>query len=268
MPLNCLNAVVFVRNDAFGVSLLTILCLLLRDYYFLATLMLQGTGFSGDIPRLPENIVNFNIASAMYTGGLIDDNFAMLNNLNYLNLDDNLFNTSIPLVLKTLPKLEYVYLSDCHITGTLSPLEGMPVVRELWMDANPDLTGPLYSWIGSLTTLESLSLAYNDLTGTIPTEIGYLTNMKQLWLYSNNFTGPVPEEIGNLNQLTILQLENNDFQGWVPPTICVRTEFPAQTLRAFGADCDDEGFWCPCCSCCDLEECVAGGTFLERKAVL
>lgn len=226
--------------------------------------MLEQTAFYGDLPVMPESIVNFNAAEANYTGGFTDANFALCTKLNYLDLEFNTLNTSIPASLASLPNLEFLYLSDTLMTGTLAPLEGMPVIRELWMDANPNLTGPVFSWIGDMTTLESLSLAYNDLNGELPSEMGLLTGLKQLWLYGNNFTGRIPPELGALPHLSVLQLEGNSFEGWVGPSICEKTEFPAVTLKSFGADCYDDGFWCPCCSCCDINECVTASTN-ERK---
>lgn len=229
--------------------------------------MLQQTGFSGDLPVLPESIVNFNAAEANFTGGFNDATFALCNNLNYLDLETNQFNTKIPSALSALPNLQYVYLSDTLVTGTLAPLQGSPAIRELWMDANPLLTGPIEPWIGSLTTLESLSLAYNGLTGELPSELGLLTELKQVWLYGNNVTGTIPSELGSLNQLSVLQLEGNRLVGWAPRTVCEKTEFPLHSLKAFGADCYNDGFWCPCCTCCDLADCLgsSAATRKERK---
>jgi Leucine-rich repeat (LRR) protein len=232
--------------------------LLLQLSIIAATILVDGTGFSGDIPLLPENLVNFNIADAFYTGGFNDDSFALLSELNFLNVDGNTFNTSIPSVLSELPNLEFLYMSDNYLVGDLSPLEGMPAIRELWMDANPELVGPLFSWMGSMTTLESLSISYSNLTGQIPAEFGNLTLMKQMWLQLNNLTGTIPTELGLMKKLETLELESNSFTGFVHASICVNTEFPTQTLKKVGADCYDENFFCPCCTCCDLDECVTG----------
>ena len=227
-------------------------------HYITATILVEGTGFSGDIPLLPENLVNFNIADAFYTGGFNDDNFALLSQLNFLNVDRNTFNTSIPSVLSELPNLEFLYMSDNYLVGDLSPLEGMPAIRELWMDANPKLTGPLFSWMGNMTTLESLSITYSNLTGQIPVEFGNLTMMKQMWLQFNNLTGTIPTELGLMKKLETLELESNSFTGFMHASICANTEFPTQILKKVGADCYDENFFCPCCTCCDLDECFTG----------
>jgi len=221
-----------------------------------ATILVEETGFSGDIPLLPENLVNFNIANAFYTGGFTDDSFALLSQLNYLNVDGNIFNTTIPAILSELPNLEYLYMSDNFLVGDLSPLEGMPAIKEFWADANGGLAGPLYSWFGSMTTLVSLSLTYNNLTGSIPAEMGNLVEMEQMWLLFNNLTGTIPAELGAMTKLRHLELEANAFTGFVQASICKQTEFPLSTLKTFGADCYDEGFFCPCCTCCSITDCV------------
>lgn len=230
----------------------------------MTTLLVDETGFSGDIPLLPENLVIFNIRNAFYTGGLTDDNFVLSSQLNYLDLDGNIFNTSIPPVLSELPDLEFLYMCDNILTGDLSPLEGSPALREFWADGNPGLTGPLYSWLGSMTTLASLSLAYNNLTGSIPVELGNLPEMQQLWLQNNNLTGTVPTELGKLVKLQHLELESNALTGFVHASICVKTEFPSGNLKTLGADCLDDNFFCPCCTCCNIEECVMGVNRLTR----
>lgn len=221
-----------------------------------ATILLEDTGFSGDIPLLPEYLVNFNIKNAFYTGGLTDDNFVLSSQLNYLNLDGNMFNSSIPAVLSELPALEYLYLSDNFMTGDLSPLEGSSALKEFWADGNPGLSGPLYTWLGSMTTLASLSLAYNGLTGSIPVELGNLTQMEQMWLQYNSLTGTIPTEIGSMVKLRHLELEENKLTGFMHRQICEKTEFPYRTLKTLGADCMD--VFCLCCTCCDINECVAG----------
>lgn len=224
----------------------------------MTTIIVEETGFTGDIPLLPENLVNFVIKNAFYTGGFTNDNFALATQLNYLNLDGNLLNTTIPSVLADLPDLEYLYMSDNFMIGDLSPLQGLPAIKELWADGNPGISGPLYSWLGNMTTLASLSLAYNNLSGSIPSEIGNLVQMEQIWLHVNSLTGTLPTELGMLPRLRHLELEENSFSGFVHASICQRTEFPFDILKTLGADCYDDNFFCPCCTCCNLEECVNG----------
>uniref|UniRef100_A0A7S3QBV8 L domain-like protein n=1 Tax=Chaetoceros debilis TaxID=122233 RepID=A0A7S3QBV8_9STRA len=48
-----------------------------------------------------------------------------------------------------------------------------------------------------------------DLSGPIPSEIGALTSLTGLHLYNNALTGPIPPEIGALTSLTGLGLQDN-----------------------------------------------------------
>jgi hypothetical protein len=53
-------------------------------------------------------------------------------------------------------------------------------IREHWLDTNPGLSGPIFDFIGDISTLESFSVTFAALTGTIPTTIGQLANMTQV----------------------------------------------------------------------------------------
>ncbi|KAL3919048.1 MAG: hypothetical protein SGILL_003951 [Bacillariaceae sp.] len=219
------------------------------------TLIVEETSFAGDIPRLPPNLVNFDISFAFYTGGLTDASFSGIDSLNFIDLDGNAFNTTVPQVFGSLPNLQFLYLSDSFISGDLSYMQGMQSMREHWIDTNPGLTGPIFDYIGDITTLESFSITFSSLTGTIPTTLGQLSTMLQMWLYSNQLTGPIPTELGNLRTMAILQLEGNMLTGEMPAEVCANTMFPLQVLQVLGADCEDPGFTCSCCTCCSLVEC-------------
>jgi Leucine-rich repeat (LRR) protein len=224
--------------------------------FLIATFIAEETSFSGDIPRLPPNLVNFDVSFAFFTGGLTDANFQGINTLNFIDVDGNAFNTTVPRVFGTLPNLQFLYLSDSFLSGDLSFTQGMTAMREIWIDTNPGISGPIFDYIGDITTLESLSMTFNSLTGTIPTTLGQLTEMLQMWLYSNQLTGPVPSQLGNLKSMTILQVEGNMLTGTMPTEICANAMFPTQTLNVLGADCED-GFTCTCCTCCGVVECTA-----------
>lgn len=220
-----------------------------------ATLILDETSFSGDIARLPPNLVNFDISFAFFTGGLTDANFQGINTLNFVDLEGNAFNTTVPTVFGTLPNLQFLYLSDSFISGDLSYMQGMTAMREHWIDTNPGLSGPLFDYIGDITTLESLSITFSSLTGTIPSSFGNLSRMLQMWLYSNMLTGPVPPQLGNLRTMAILQVEGNMLTGTMPPEVCANTVFPSQVLQVLGGDCEGPTFTCTCCTCCSVAEC-------------
>ena len=78
------------------------------------------------------------------------------------------------------------------------------------------LTGSLPAALGSLASLERLSLLGNELTGPIPGELGNLANLESLTLSRNGFTGPIPGELRNLVRLEWLSLWGNELTGPVP----------------------------------------------------
>mmetsp|Transcript_24863 Transcript_24863/g.59024 ORF Transcript_24863/g.59024 Transcript_24863/m.59024 type:complete len:540 (+) Transcript_24863:526-2145(+) len=222
----------------------------------ITTIIAEDTAFTGDIPRLPDNLVNFDVSFAFFTGGLTDANFEGLSEMNFLDLDGNAFNTTVPAVLGSLPNLQFLYLSDAFISGDLSYMSGMAAMREHWIDTNPGLVGTLPALIGDISTLESFSVTFSGLTGPIPTTLGQLENMQQMWLYANQLTGEIPAELGNLMAMRILQVEGNAFVGEMPAEVCANTMFPTQVLEILGADCEDAGFTCTCCTCCSVAQCA------------
>jgi len=216
------------------------------------TISVEDTSFGGSIPRLPDGLVNFDISGSFFDDGLDDANFEGLELLNFVDLDYNMFDSSIPSVFGRLPNLEFLYVSSSFIKGDLSFMNGMPVLRELWIDNNPLLSGSLYGFIGDITTLESFSATFGNLTGSIPESFGNLANMKQMWLYSNLLSGSVPPQLGALKAMKALQVEGNLLTGVMPEEVCANIGDPLEVL---GADCQDSQFECPCCTCCGLEEC-------------
>ncbi|KAK9930054.1 hypothetical protein M0R45_027112 [Rubus argutus] len=107
-----------------------------------------------------------------------------------LSLGDNPFDPSpFPKQVTNLNKLEWLYLSNCTIQGTI-PKE-----------------------IGNLVKLINLELSMNNMTGEIPVEIGQLTNLWQLELYTNKFTGKLPLGLRNLSKLEKFDASENFLEG-------------------------------------------------------
>lgn len=218
---------------------LTIQFLFITSFLETESLYIGQTSFAGVLPRMPINLNEFDCSYSLISGGLTNENFVGLNNLNYVVLDGNAFNEAIPSVFGQLEFLEFFYADDALITGDLSYMEGMPVIFQHWIDNNPTLGGPLYSFIGDLTTLSSLSITDNAITGTIPTELGNLTNLRDLWLFGNNLNGKIPSEIGQIKRLLYFQVEGNNLTGDMPAEVCANNKFPSDVLLVLGADCGE-----------------------------
>lgn len=217
----------------------------------LRLLDVEKTFFSYDgIPPYISQLAELKIldmSEALFVGDLDGSIFSPLTQLLYLELGGNLFNTTLPQEISSLPNLEALYVYDNGLQGDLSFVSDMSKIVELWMDENVDLTGTIPTTIGLLTNLMSLSITNCDLSGQIPTEIGQLTMMEQMWFYGNWLTGSIPNEILQLTNLKILGLEDNNITDTVMPQgLCDRE------MIALSADCDatDVTVDCACCTCC------------------
>ena len=175
----------------------------------------------------------------MIDGGLTNENFAGLDNLEYAVLEGVSFSSPVPSVFGTLASLKYLYLTDSYITGDLSFMKTMPQIVELWIDSNPGLSGPIPTEVGNLGTLASFSVVKNGLVGPLPTEMGLMTELIQFWCYDNNMNGDIPTEFGGLPRLKVFQVEGNDFSGSMPDEVCANTEDNFGALEVIGADCDE-----------------------------
>ena len=78
------------------------------------------------------------------------------------------------------------------------------------------MSGPIPAWLGSLESLEQISLGVNELTGRIPNALGNLANLEWLYLGWNDLSGPIPRELANLDNLRALGLGWNDLSGPIP----------------------------------------------------
>ena len=204
-------------------------------------LYIQATSFAGNIPRLPINLFELDMSFTLISGGLTDANFENLDRLNWVLLDGNAYNSSVPSVFGRLQNLQFLYISDAFVSGDLSYMNGMSEIIEHWIDVNPGLGGPVPNFIGDIDTLQSFSVSQAALSGQLPATLGDLDSMAQLWLYGNFLTGQIPAELGNLRQMSILQLEGNSFNGVMPQAICDNVGF-LRPLEILGADCFDPGF--------------------------
>ena len=146
--------------------------------------------------------------------------------LSFLNLEGVGLTSTIPMNLfSSWSHLEYLYLNDNDLTGTIpSEIAHLSSIEVLWLGGN-NLGGPFVSEIGQLSTLVDLSLDSNfreDRGGkrgiimTLPTEIGLLTNLEILVLADNALSGVIPIQLGDLISLRHLHLSSNFFENQLP----------------------------------------------------
>ncbi|GKA69116.1 probable leucine-rich repeat receptor-like protein kinase [Tanacetum coccineum] len=156
--------------------------------------------------------------------------FSILGNLTHFELSVNSFFGPIPLEIGLLSKLVYLDFSTNQFSGVIPPtIDKLSQLTILHVFEN-HLTGPIPQEIGSIVSLERLSLRSlksltelnlreNQLNGSIPPTLKNLTSLQFLFLRANKLSGPIPPGIGRL-QLFKLQLDTNHLSGQLPDDLC------------------------------------------------
>ncbi|KAF3447434.1 hypothetical protein FNV43_RR12620 [Rhamnella rubrinervis] len=191
-------------------------------------LSLNNSGFSGIFPW--KSIVNMT--------GLIR-----------LSLGDNPFEpVPFPQEVVKLKKLNWLYLSNCRMEGTIPAEIGdltelinfeisdnnmsgeipkeIGKLKKLWQFElyNNSFTGKLPFGLRNLTNLEYFDASMNNIEGDL-SEVRFLTNLVSLQLFSNNLSGQIPAELGEFKQLVNLSLYANNLTGPLPQNIGSWAEF-------------------------------------------
>ncbi|KAJ3304622.1 hypothetical protein HDU76_005148, partial [Blyttiomyces sp. JEL0837] len=85
------------------------------------------------------------------------------------------------------------------------------------------LTGPIPSNFGNLSSLISVSLRNNLITGEIPRSFGNLSNLVDLNLSGNLINGAIPESFSNLKKLSFVDLGRTQLTGVLPESLSQMT---------------------------------------------
>ena len=206
--------------------------------------------------KFPVKIHHFlgvlDISNTVFVGPLDGSIFESMQKLIYLRLNNNEFNSTMPLEIAHLPELKALYANKAGIQDNLDWLPYMPNIFEVWLDENPQLKGTIPIQISAMTNLASLSISNCNIEGSIPSELASLPRLTQVWLFGNSLTGKIPRDIGNMDSLRVFSIEDNDIVDTMPPEICsLRLDNGLVTLTA---DCggDDAEVSCEtgCCTCC------------------
>ncbi|XP_030480448.2 probable LRR receptor-like serine/threonine-protein kinase At1g07650 [Cannabis sativa] len=121
----------------------------------------------------------------------------------------------LPSSLWKLPHLKQVNFDRNILSGSIPKEWTLNKLESLGISAN-NLSGPIPSYLGNITTLIQLGMESNLFSGTIPSELGKLVNLEYLNLNANNLTGEFPLALTNLTKLTTLRISSNYFTGRMP----------------------------------------------------
>ncbi|KAJ0975549.1 hypothetical protein J5N97_017514 [Dioscorea zingiberensis] len=186
----------------------------------LATLILSGCSFTGNIPQelgtLP--LLSFLALNSNKFTGTIPASLGSLSNLYWLDLADNQLSGQLPISSGTSPGLDllvntkHFHFNKNQLSGTVPArlFSSKMTLIHLLFDGN-NFTGKIPSTVGLVQSLEALRLDKNGFNGTVPPSISNLTTLSELNLANNKLTGPMPDLTG-MNNLNYVDLSNNTFK--------------------------------------------------------
>nr|KYP70032.1 LRR receptor-like serine/threonine-protein kinase RCH1 [Cajanus cajan] len=178
---------------------------------------LSNNHLRGSLPtKVSPSLFRLRFGGNHLSGNIPSDGFATVENLTYLELDDNEFIGSIPAGLGSCRNLALLNLAQNDLSGALPPqLGNLSNLQVLKLQLN-NLSGTIPYQFGQLLKLSTLNLSSNSLGGSIPSEITSLSSLTMLHLQSNNLNGSIPTFISNLKSLLELQLGQNQLSGEIP----------------------------------------------------
>ncbi|KAF7081490.1 hypothetical protein CFC21_085428 [Triticum aestivum] len=185
---------------------------------------LGSNKFTGEVPRLPINIVRLNLSSNSLSGSLPSELNAPL--LEEFLLANNQFIGTIPSSICQLTKLKRLDLSGKQLTGDIMQCQKALVPNstdQFGSDMlslalnNNDLTGEFPKFLQRSSGLMFLDLSYNRLFGGLPEWLPQkMPHMKILRVRSNMFSGHIPKSLTSLHGLHYLDIAHNNMTGSIP----------------------------------------------------
>ncbi|KAH9626307.1 hypothetical protein KSS87_022290 [Heliosperma pusillum] len=168
----------------------------------------------GSIPvNVSSNLFRLRAGGNSLNGTILPLQFGELQNLQYLELENNSLSGTIPSELGSCQKLSLLNLAGNRFSGEIPPKLGdLKQLMGLNLQHN-NITGRIPYEITQLTSLLTLNISWNSLSGSIPPSISVLTKLNYLHLQGNKLTGSIPSTIGSMNNLIELQLGQNLLSG-------------------------------------------------------
>lgn len=196
--------------------------------------------FQGGIPRAIGNLQQVQLLELrgnFFTGPLPVE-VGLMAGLKWLDVSDNNVTGTIPSAICQLQQLIGLYLSANAFQGTVPGCLGsLSNLRELLLDRNIQLSGPLPSELQQLKGVEKLDLSWISIGAPLPSWIGELTSLKELWLDEGSVWGEIPAAIGNLSSLQLLSMSGNRLGGCLPRTLANLRSLRFLRLGANGLAC-------------------------------
>ncbi|XP_057826088.2 probable LRR receptor-like serine/threonine-protein kinase At3g47570 [Cryptomeria japonica] len=168
--------------------------------------------------HLQEIVVSYNNFK-----GILPPSIGQLSsNLNYLGLQFNMINGSIPQQIVNLTSLTFLALYDNLFSGNIpSGIKRLQKLERLFLGGNK-LEGSIPSDIGQMQHLGLLNLSHNQLSGKIPDSLCNSQQLRRLLLYHNKLSGKIPVSMQGCQKLELLDLSHNKLEGRIPGEVIAR----------------------------------------------
>jgi hypothetical protein len=197
-------------------------------------LSLQGNRLSGPLPSfrgmsaLRRAFLNDNAFDAIpadFFDGLTDLLEISLGNNPRLNASNG--GWALPDGLAaSAQQLQVLSLDNCSLSGAVPPFLGtMNSLQNLTLSYN-NLSGPIpdtFNASGIQRLWLNNQLGETKLSGTLDV-IATMASLQELWLHGNQFAGPIPDAIAACKDLYTVRLNNNQLLGLVPPGLATLPE--------------------------------------------
>ncbi|KAF3954518.1 hypothetical protein CMV_020150 [Castanea mollissima] len=141
----------------------------------------------------------------------------------------------LPPALAKLPHLKIIDLNANYLSGNI-PQEWASMQLEYLSISTNNLSGPIPTYLGKITSLKILSIESNQFSGIVPLELGNLVNLEYLILSANNLTGELPVTLTNLNKLTEFRISSNNFTGRIPDIFRTWKQLQKLEIQASGLE--------------------------------
>lgn len=183
----------------------------------LVSVDLSSNQLDGLIPQsISPGLVRLRLGSNELTGTVPSTAFESLQNLTYLEMDNNRLTGHIPRELALCRSLTLLNLAMNKFTGILPPAFGnLNELQVLKLQQNK-LTGEIPDDIKFLSNLLILNISWNSLSGSIPPSLSQLKTLSNVNLQGNTLSGTIPGNIVDLENLIELQLGQNRLSGGIP----------------------------------------------------
>ncbi|XP_059666497.1 LRR receptor-like serine/threonine-protein kinase GHR1 [Cornus florida] len=157
-----------------------------------AGIVLDNLGLSGDADLTLflnlTKLVKLSMSNNSMTGK-VPENVGDFKNLEFLDVSNNLFFSSLPPAF-----------------GKLGSLRNLSL-------AGNNFSGPIPESIFGLTSLQTMDLSHNSFSGSLPSSITRLTSLVYLNLSLNRFTKKIPKGFEAMTNLQVLDLHGNMLDG-------------------------------------------------------